>query len=48
MDKLQPVLKLTDMSEDMQKEVYEVTRVAIDKSSTVLLILKGLINCHPS
>ena len=35
MEKIQPVLKLTDMTEDMQKEVLEVTRIAVDKSSTV-------------
>lgn len=36
-DKLVPVIKLTDMSEDMQKEVIEVARVAIDRSSTVTI-----------
>lgn len=30
-EKIQPVIKLVDMSEDMQKEVIEVTRIAIDK-----------------
>lgn len=34
-DRLVPVIRLTDMSEDMQKEVIEVARVAIDRSSTV-------------
>ncbi len=46
MDKIQPVIKLTDMNEEMQKEVLEVTRIAIDKSSTVYnKITSGLINC---
>jgi hypothetical protein len=34
-EKLVPVIRITDMSEDMQKEVIEVARVAIDRSSTV-------------
>ncbi len=35
LEKLVPVVKLTDMTDDMQKEVIEVARVAIDRSSTV-------------
>jgi dynein light chain LC8-type len=35
LDKLVPVVKLTDMTDDMQKEVIEVARVGIDRSSTV-------------
>lgn len=50
LDKLTPVIRLTDMSEEMQKEVIEVARIAIDRSSTVnlynLKILIGLINCN--
>jgi hypothetical protein len=30
-EKLIPVIRITDMTEDMQKEVIEVTRLAIDK-----------------
>ncbi|CAD8107105.1 unnamed protein product [Paramecium sonneborni] len=33
-DKLQPVIKQMDMSDEMQREVIEVSRQAIDKSST--------------
>ena len=36
LDKLVPVVKLTDMTDDMQKEVIEVARVGIDRSSTVI------------
>lgn len=39
LEKLVPVVKLTDMSDDMQKEVIEVARVAIERSSTVKSIL---------
>ena len=35
LDKLVPVVRLTDMSEEMVKEVIEVAKVAIDRSSTV-------------
>lgn len=38
LDKLVPVVRLTDMSEEMVKEVIEVTRVAIDRSSTVWML----------
>lgn len=36
LDKLTPVIRLTDMTEDMQREVIEVARIAIDRSSTVI------------
>lgn len=35
-DKLLPVIKQVDMTDEMQREVIEVSRAAIDKSSTVL------------
>lgn len=38
LDKLVPVVRLTDMSEEMVKEVIEVARVAIDRSSTVWMM----------
>lgn len=38
-DKLQPVIKLVDMTDDMMKEVIEVARLAIDKSSTVNILI---------
>lgn len=34
-DKLLPVIKQVDMTDEMQREVIEVSRAAIDKSSTV-------------
>lgn len=39
-EKLVPVIRITDMPDDMQKEVIEVARVAIDRSSTVTSINK--------
>jgi len=33
------VIKLVDMTDDMMKEVIEVARLAIDKSSTVYILI---------